>query len=122
MIKAGNPILYYCANLLSKDSKAQYTKDRIYNARDNYGLVRVVGDVMKDRKEVTNDDLMETFYDQGGTHRDFYEFISDPKVAKPNENNSPFKYWPYNSKTYILISAGKDGLYGTEDDICNFDK
>jgi hypothetical protein len=23
--------------------------------------------------------------------------------------------------SYILISAGKDGLYGTADDICNFE-
>lgn len=28
---------------------------------------------------------------------------------------------PYRAETYILISAGEDGLYGTMDDICNFD-
>ena len=28
---------------------------------------------------------------------------------------------PYRADSYILISAGYDGLYGTRDDICNFD-
>ena len=28
---------------------------------------------------------------------------------------------PNRSDSYILISAGFDGLYGTADDICNFD-
>jgi hypothetical protein len=28
---------------------------------------------------------------------------------------------PYRPYSYILISAGYDGLYGTADDICNFD-
>ncbi len=27
----------------------------------------------------------------------------------------------YNEDTYMLISAGADGEYGTSDDICNFD-
>jgi hypothetical protein len=27
---------------------------------------------------------------------------------------------PYNENTYILLSAGWDGLYGTRDDIFNF--
>jgi type II secretory pathway pseudopilin PulG len=29
---------------------------------------------------------------------------------------------PYRAQSYILISAGKDGLYGTSDDITNFSK
>ena len=29
---------------------------------------------------------------------------------------------PYNKDTYLLISAGPDGEYGTEDDICNFER
>ena len=29
---------------------------------------------------------------------------------------------PYNEDTFILLSAGKDGLYGTADDVFNFDK
>ena len=29
---------------------------------------------------------------------------------------------PYRAGTFILISAGKDGIYGTSDDITNFSK
>jgi prepilin-type N-terminal cleavage/methylation domain-containing protein len=38
-----------------------------------------------------------------------------------NKQLSPVKR-PYRAGSYILISAGKDGLYGTGDDIFNFDK
>lgn len=38
-----------------------------------------------------------------------------------NKQLSPVKR-PYRAGSYILISAGKDGLYGTADDIFNFDK
>ena len=42
----------------------------------------------------------------------FYNYITDPKVTAVD--------WPYRPDSYILISAGVDGLYGTNDDICNF--
>ena len=32
----------------------------------------------------------------------------------------PGGFWPYRADSYILISAGPDGLYGTGDDITNF--
>ena len=38
--------------------------------------------------------------------------IRDPKISSPKR--------PYNPDTYILISAGPDGYYGTADDIHNF--
>ncbi len=38
-----------------------------------------------------------------------------------NKQLSPVKR-PYRAGSYILISAGKDGLYGTGDDVFNFDK
>ena len=28
----------------------------------------------------------------------------------------------YNGDSYVLISAGPDALYGTSDDICNFER
>jgi len=122
MIKAGNPILYYRANLLSKDSNVLPTENRIHDAEDNWRLIRVVSAVMKEKHDATDDDRSKSFDNDGGPHRNFYTFVSDPKIAKPDAPPGAFRYWPYNSKTYILISAGRDGLYGTEDDICNFDK
>ena len=29
---------------------------------------------------------------------------------------------PYKAQSFILMSAGKDGIYGNADDIFNFDK
>lgn len=41
----------------------------------------------------------------------FYNTITNPKMPTP---------LPYNKDTYILMSAGFDGIYGTKDDIYNF--
>lgn len=30
------------------------------------------------------------------------------------------KVWPHRDKTFVLISPGKDGIYGTSDDVTNF--
>ena len=46
----------------------------------------------------------------------FYNFISDPMVSVGGMD------MPYNRDSYILISAGMDGEYGTADDMTNFNK
>jgi len=33
---------------------------------------------------------------------------------------TPGIFMPHNAETFILLSAGPDGLFGTEDDIANF--
>jgi len=107
-VKAGTPILYYRANTSSKDHtiSPQYDK-RIYNVEDNRSLVELKtltldGTAGKDHRLADTDDEFGAFYD----------YITDPKViATP---------WPYRADSYILISAGADGEYGTSDDICNF--
>ena len=49
--------------------------------------------------------------------------LADPKVfyevIRNHRSKSPAQ--PYKPSSYILISAGKDGLYGTADDVFNFD-
>lgn len=45
----------------------------------------------------------------------FYELIT-----QRSEPDRPF-YKPFNANKYLLISAGWDGRYGTEDDITNFE-
>ncbi len=48
--------------------------------------------------------------------------LADPKrfyLNTQNENITQSR--PYREDSYILISAGKDGLYGTVDDVCNFE-
>jgi type II secretory pathway pseudopilin PulG len=46
----------------------------------------------------------------------FWDFIEDKKKTKGNDRQ------PVNPDTYLLISAGKDGQYFTEDDIVNWSK
>ena len=111
-VMAGTPILYYKANTSSKtiDYSLFGYEDLIYNANDNLGLLGL--GVMTDKPprsprhplvDPTTDRLY--YYDYEGG-------IRDPKVT-----THP---WPHRPDSYILISAGADGLYGTSDDIRNF--
>ncbi len=95
--RAGTPILYYRANTSAK------TIREIYNALDNDAIV-----LIKERA----DGKIHPLADPGNQYQYFYDYITDPKIsARP---------WPYRPGSYILISAGVDGLYGTGDDIRNF--
>jgi prepilin-type N-terminal cleavage/methylation domain-containing protein len=98
--KTGAPVLYYKANSIYKiqDSTAA---DSIYDLDDNSGLV-ALGSV-----------------DDGTTHplataEQFNKMIVNPDISSVAR--------PYKADTYILVSAGKDALYGTSDDIFNFNK
>jgi len=95
--RAGTPILYYRANTSGR------TIREIYNALDNDAIV-----LIKERA----DGRIHPLADPGNQYQYFYDYIRDPKIsARP---------WPYRPGSYILISAGVDGLYGTGDDIRNF--
>jgi type II secretory pathway pseudopilin PulG len=98
IVRAGAPVLYYRANTSQKIIR------RIYNAQDNDALVQMKQQV---------DGRLHPLTDPTNQFPFFYdEYIRDPKIeARP---------WPYRPDSYILISAGADGLYGTSDDIRNF--
>lgn len=97
--KAGAPVLYYKANT------SQKTLNTIYDVLDNNALV-----LMKQQAENREQPLAR----QAGTiaYQSFYDYIRDPRIEA--------RAWPYRPDSYILISAGADGLYGTGDDVCNF--
>jgi prepilin-type N-terminal cleavage/methylation domain-containing protein len=103
--KAGTPILYYRAETSSKTIEPPAAPfQRIYNIFDNVPLASQLNSIADSTKahQLGNPATMQVFYD----------YIRDLKVtARP---------WPYRPDSYILISAGADGLYGTKDDICNF--
>ena len=110
---AGSPILYYKANTSSKTIKlTDPIADRIYNAYDNQLLV-VLGSLDKGMPHPIkfNGTDYPDFY---GTDSGVMPFgiIRDSKVTATK--------WPVRPDSYILISAGADGLYGTSDDIKNF--
>lgn len=106
--RIGMPILYYKARPSKVDNSIDNVANSIYNFNDNQNLV-----------------LLGKPWDTIGTHKlategskpgaRFYENIWNDKVNVPGVRK------PFNRDTYILISAGNDGEYGTSDDVCNFD-
>lgn len=131
-VSAGTPIFYYRANTSSKNltdavdpvNSALGFTSRIYNVYDNDALVRL--GVMTDVTGMIGHPLK--VQDGVGDYPVFYNYegfnygtgiahgIVDPKVFKTTGGRK----WPYRPDSYILISAGMDGLYGTSDDIHNF--
>ena len=101
--RIGMPILYYKADT----SKTAHNLDNpddpnnIYNYRDNHALLGL--GVPRDPNEkhplFTNPKI-------------FYEMTRNKKVKTKSS--------PHRPDSFILISAGFDGLYGTKDDIVNF--
>jgi len=83
-------------------------EEQIYNSLDNMALLslRKLPDLDDDHKLY---EKSEIFYGVGEEYK-----IIDPKVSTDTLK------WPYRPDSYILISAGADGEYGTSDDICNF--
>ncbi len=93
IVRAGAPILYYRADTSGKMITT------IYDSDDNFFLVAA-----KRRADGVMHPLMRSNV--------FYDYIKNPKITARD--------WPYRPDSYILISAGADGLYGTPDDITNF--
>jgi hypothetical protein len=104
--RAGVPILYYRA-----DTSGKVSED-VYHVRDNADLVFIKEMSDRARKGTAPAGTWNPL-DTGTT---FYDLISDPRATTAN-----FAV-PHKPDSYILISAGADGFYGTADDICNFQK
>ncbi len=115
-VRAGTPILYFKADTSSKTIDDTTTfSNNIYNIEDNSDLIDL-GRLTEGGVDDTFDHLMvedpiapygENFY-----RYDFDGGIKDSKIEAIN--------WPHRPDSYILITAGADGEYGTDDDICNF--
>ena len=51
----------------------------------------------------------------------FAAFLCDGNIFDNTQNaDGEGRLWPYKPDSYLLISAGEDGVYGTMDDIANF--
>jgi type II secretory pathway pseudopilin PulG len=127
-VSPGMPILYYKANPASKlfpnptTAVVEPLEAYVYNARDNWPLLslgRVGGSGRPlDKHPLEGDAARPMVATVDGVVQSFtgwspfYWYIHDPRMRP--------RYWPYRPDSYLLISAGADGLYGTEDDICNF--
>ena len=118
--KIGTPVLYFRANpspvnteLIPNQSK---NADNIYDWWDNYFLL-CLGKITDGGKKhpLCPGDPPSSEAKDG---RMFYGYIRDPMIPILTSGNCGR---PVRPDSFILISAGPDGLYGTRDDICNFE-
>jgi prepilin-type N-terminal cleavage/methylation domain-containing protein len=112
--KTGMPILYYKANTSNLvHDPCHYSDDpydNIYNYLDNDGIV--LRENFWDDREISNPMASDNPSPNGP--RIFYENTLNPNFDNPLR--------PYRSDSFILLSAGPDGLYGTVDDVFNFER
>jgi prepilin-type N-terminal cleavage/methylation domain-containing protein len=122
-VKVGMPVLYFKAdsskrfridltkNVVTNPASAEYSKWS-YNFDDNLPVLQLPGMVDTALPEM---DYKKAVGDSAAIQaQNFYESITQTSDA----TRKFFK--PYNAETFILISAGWDGIYGTKDDITNF--
>jgi hypothetical protein len=111
--RIGMPILYYKADTRGRLHDASIAgsmtpldnQGNIYNFLDNQELLDLgVPGVSGGASANT--------YPLSNPVRFYKNTLSDKITTVPR---------PFNADTYIMISAGYDGEYGTADDICNFD-
>lgn len=125
-VMTGTPILYFCANPTEKfiDNTAligsaglpviNYTDcDKwIYDWHDNEGFFDLAS--------------IKTFglaVEEYHIYDDFHNGADLGKAAFYKDiinYNVPTYLTPKNRNSYILMSAGADGIFGTKDDVCNF--
>jgi len=110
--RVGMPILYYKANTANTLHNVHNPSDpqNIYNYLDNQALL-MLGKPWDQGASSSTPHRLAVENGQQGVR--FYMNTKNQKVTTASR--------PYRADTFILISAGYDGEYGTPDDICNFD-
>lgn len=105
------PILYYKANTTGR------TPSTIYNYEDNIDITR---------DKAGSDWIHPDFITYNNYDDDWQRYILDEKTAvvpggapDPDPSSNP-GIRPVNKDSFILINAGADGEFGTDDDITNF--
>lgn len=117
--RTGMPILYYRANtsnfIHDPENYDDDLADNIYDYRDNDSIVLLT-------------QLWEgaVFHPMCSTNPDadgpaiFYTNTLNPNFPPTEDPYFPGK--PYRADSFILLSAGPDGQYGTPDDVFNFNR
>lgn len=103
-VKVGSPILYFKA----KDTNVYdptFPNSSIFNYNDNIDIFAL--------GLCTDATQIHPFYDATGISPAFYASLVNPTITYTGD---PV---PYNKHTFVLLSAGFDGLYGTKDDVTN---
>ena len=99
--KTGTPILYFRANA----GRFEHDETRINDGVNIYEY--------NDNKVLTNAWPTPNWTSHKMTPEIFYSDTLNPNFPDPPR--------PYRSESFILLSAGPDGRYGTSDDVYNFD-
>jgi len=109
--KTGMPILYFRADSSKSKLDPTKTSESVYDIDNNF-----MGFVSPNppwdatlRHPMYNDPTI------------FYQRIKNPNFPGTDANNH-LDARPYQADSFILLSAGPDGLYGTPDDVYNFDE
>lgn len=119
--KTGMPILYFKADpsKLTHDANDGYEMGtNIYNYRDNHELLALKPPWAEDQNY--QDHPMFTPDPNGIPPQVFYDVTISEEASIGKGKGKKTYQKPHNPHTYILISAGWDGLYGTGDDVFNF--
>ena len=104
------PILYYKANTRNYLVAGNNTVNTgIYNYSHNVLFTDISG--------MGVNYGIDSMTDQDKVYNNFAYFVWDPKTAY---FGAPMAR-PYKKDSYILMTAGPDNIYGTMDDICNYD-
>jgi len=101
--RTGMPILYYRADI-TKTMHEYDDSNNIYNSSDSFNCIVYPAPPFGNLPRHPLVANPERFYERTWNKN----FISPKR--------------PYNADTFILHSAGLDGLYGTADDVFNFDE
>lgn len=128
--KVGSPVLYFKADptkrfrqdqtrrIVDPAVRSEYVQ-WVYNFDDNIDILNLPW--LRDPGAVDDPAGMDPhFYEEDPDYPDstdaerFYRMITQRQ-----DSNTNF-YKPYNQNTFILISAGWDGIFGTKDDLTNF--
>jgi prepilin-type N-terminal cleavage/methylation domain-containing protein len=115
-VTVGAPLLYYKSSRSSHKFDTNLPNGNIYNSEDNQNLIDLGNLRLPLAQRSNSDHHFGTEYEEGGKRGMgiFYDAITNPAIKVGIR--------PYNPQTYIIISAGHDGIYGTRDDIANFGK
>lgn len=114
--KIGMPILYYRADPsgLMHDPNQPGNQFNIYDYKDNHEFLDQLG-IPWDPAALVPPPLVRDVFAGTQEGYKFYEMTKNTDIRMRSGR-------PYREDSYILISAGFDGLYGTEDDVLNFEK
>jgi len=136
--KFGFPVLYYRANPRANQQTPiiqspvgtpidARVSDGVYDGRDNVLFTDGSAPAVAQHRIVdgnVNSYDYTTDIGQVNLRNNFAEFIRSFRATSYVANTNPAQVnfpRPVNGENFILLSAGKDGIYGTLDDVANFE-